>query len=99
MVKIRLSRTGRRHYATFRLVAAETTSPRDGRFLEILGHYNPNLPNTSEQRLVIDRARVEHWISKGAQPSDTVWNLLRKQGLNKKVGTELRKRASGSASA
>lgn len=99
MVKIRLSRTGRRHYATFRLVAAETTSPRDGRFLEILGHYNPNLPNNSEQRLVIDRARVEHWISKGAQPSDTVWNLLRKQGLNKKVGTELRKRASGSASA
>lgn len=99
MVKIRLSRTGRRHYATYRLVAAEATSPRDGRFIEILGHYNPNLPNNSEQRLVIDRERIEHWISKGAQPSETVWSLLRKQGLNKKVGTELRKRTTGSASA
>ncbi len=52
MVKIRLTRTGRKHYHTFRIVAADAKSPRDGRFIEVLGHYNPNLANNDEAMFV-----------------------------------------------
>jgi len=97
MVKIRLTRTGRKHYHTFRLVAAESTSPRDGRFIEILGHYNPNLPNNDEGHLVLNKERIEHWIGKGAQPSQTVWTLLRKQGINKATARETRKKLSSAS--
>ncbi|MBZ0136644.1 MAG: 30S ribosomal protein S16 [Planctomycetes bacterium] len=97
MVKIRLTRTGRKHYHTFRIVAADTTSPRDGRFIENLGHYNPNLKNTEEGHLVIHKDRIEHWLGKGAQPSDTVWNLLRKQGINKATARTLRQKLSAAS--
>jgi small subunit ribosomal protein S16 len=97
MVKIRLTRTGRKHYHTFRLVAAETTSPRDGRFIEILGHYNPNLANNDPNKVVLDKERIEHWIGKGAQPSHTVWTLLRKQGINKATARETRKKLSAAS--
>lgn len=93
MVKIRFSRTGRKHVKLFRLVATETTSPRDGRFIEILGHYNPAEKDNSK-KLVIDRERVNYWIGKGAQPSQTVWTLLRKHGINKATGRETRKALS-----
>ncbi|MCA8917650.1 MAG: 30S ribosomal protein S16 [Planctomycetes bacterium] len=97
MVKIRLTRTGRKHYHTFRIVAAESTSPRDGRFIEILGHYNPNLANNDENKVVIKKERIEHWLGKGAQPSHTVWTLLRKQGINKATARETRKKLSGAS--
>jgi small subunit ribosomal protein S16 len=97
MVKIRLTRTGRKGYATFRVVAAETATPRDGRFIEILGTYNPNLQNSDPNKFVFKKDRIEHWIGKGAQPSLTVWNLLRKHGINKATAKETRKKLSGAS--
>lgn len=96
MVKIRLTRTGRRHYHTFRVVAADEKSPRDGRFIEVLGYYNPNLKE-DDQKFVIKRERLEHWLGKGAQPSHTVWTLLRKQGINKATAKELRQKLSAAS--
>ncbi len=96
MVKIRLSRTGRKHYHTFRIVAADSKSPRDGRFIEVVGSYNPNIA-TEADKVTIDRAKVESWLSKGAQPTPTVWSLFRKQGINKATAREMRKKAFASA--
>jgi small subunit ribosomal protein S16 len=93
MIKIRLTRTGRKHYHTFRIVATEATSPRDGRFIEVLGHYNPNLKSDAE-KVSLERERVEYWLGKGAQPTHTVWTLLRRQGINKASAKELRKQLS-----
>ena len=97
MVKIRLTRTGRKHYHTFRIVATEATNPRDGRFNEILGSYDPNLANNDEKKFVFNKDRLEHWIGKGAQPSATVWTLLRKHGINKATAKATRKQLSASA--
>ncbi|MCB9932614.1 MAG: 30S ribosomal protein S16 [Planctomycetes bacterium] len=97
MVKIRLTRTGRKHYHTFRIVAADAKSPRDGRFIEILGHYNPNLANNDESRFVFKKDRIEYWLGKGAQPSNTVWTLLRKHGINKATAKETRKQLSAAS--
>lgn len=77
MVRIRLRRVGARHQPSYRIVAAEKESPRDGRFLEILGHYNPRTePSTVE----IDEARLFHWLEHGAQPSDAVVKILKPLG-------------------
>ena len=92
MVKIRLTRTGRKHYHTFRIVAADQRSPRDGRFLEVLGHYDPH--KDGDEKCVIHQNRIEYWLGKGAQPSNTVWSLLRRKGINKASAKELRKKAS-----
>ena len=73
MVSIRLRRTGTNKRPTYRVVVADTRAPRDGRFLEILGHYNPL---TKPPTVKIDRAKVQAWIAKGAQPSNTVRRLL-----------------------
>jgi small subunit ribosomal protein S16 len=72
-VSIRLRRTGTNKRPTYRVVAADSRAPRDGRFLEILGHYNPL---TEPPTVKIDRAKVQAWIAKGAQPSTTVRRLL-----------------------
>lgn len=96
MVTLRFSRTGRKHVVLFRLVATEHTHPRDGRFIEILGHYDPRKKD-SKEKLVFDRERVEYWLGKGAQPSNTVWTLLRKQGINKAGARELRKKLSAAS--
>jgi len=72
-VSIRLRRTGTNKRPTYRVVVADTRAPRDGRFLEILGHYNPL---TKPPTVKIDRAKVQAWIAKGAQPSNTVRRLL-----------------------
>jgi len=74
-VKIRLTRTGARNRSAFRVVAADSRSPRDGRFLEILGWYDPNRDGTNFE-LKMDR--VEAWRSKGAQVSDTVRSLVKR---------------------
>ncbi len=72
-VSIRLRRTGTNKRPTYRVVVADSRAPRDGRFIEILGHYNPL---TQPPTVKIDRAKVQAWIAKGAQPSNTVRRLL-----------------------
>lgn len=80
MVKIRLRRVGRKKAPMYRIVVADSKSPRDGKFIEIVGQYQPR---TGEQALNLDTARVNHWLDVGAQPTDTVRSLLRKAGLLK----------------
>lgn len=75
MVKIRLRRTGCKNNAAYRVVAADERSPRDGKFLEILGWYEPRREGANFQ---VDLARVAHWESKGAQMSETVASMVRK---------------------
>jgi small subunit ribosomal protein S16 len=77
MVRIRLSRTGKKRQASYRVVVADSKSPRDGRVVERIGFYNP-MPDPAEYR--IDEERALHWLSVGAQPSDAVRRLLEKQG-------------------
>lgn len=76
-VKLRLMRTGKTKQPTYRVVAADTRSPRDGRFIEIVGFYNPRTePSTVE----IDNDKALGWLRKGAQPTDTVRKLLEISG-------------------
>lgn len=79
-VRIRLRRQGRKKSPTYRIVVADSRSPRDGKFLEILGQY---APRTGEQAIQLDVERANYWLSVGAQPSDTVRSLLRKAGVLK----------------
>ena len=78
MVKIRLRRVGARHRPSYRVVVADSRSPRDGRFTEIIGHYNPL---TEPATVVIDEEKALKWLKEGAQPTDTVYSLLRKLGI------------------
>ena len=78
MVKIRLRRMGAKSQPTYRIVATEKESPRDGRFLEILGSYNPRTVPATVQ---VNEDRVYHWMSQGAQPSESVVKLFRSTGL------------------
>jgi small subunit ribosomal protein S16 len=76
-VSIRLRRAGSTRRPAYRVVVADSRSPRDGRFIEIIGHYNPL---TEPPTVVIDRERAEAWIGKGAQPSNTVRRLMARAG-------------------
>lgn len=78
MLTIRLQRTGRENLPSYRLVVAEKRRPVKGKFLEIVGHY---LPALETPKFEFDAARVEHWIGKGAIPSDTVARLLKRNGV------------------
>jgi small subunit ribosomal protein S16 len=78
MVKIRLRRMGAKKQPTYRFVVADAKSPRDGRFIEILGHYNPR---TEPKTLVVDQEKAKQWLEKGAQPSDPVRRLFAELGL------------------
>ncbi len=78
MIKLRLKRMGAKKRPSYRIVAAESRSPRDGRFIETVGTYDP-LTEPSAVKVNVERAR--HWISVGAQPSDTVKKLLARQGV------------------
>lgn len=80
MVRIRLRRTGRKRTPTYRIVVADSTSPRDGRFIEIIGQYVPRQGATA---LNLKTDRANYWLDNGAQPSDTVRSLLRKAGVLK----------------
>lgn len=80
MVKLRLSRFGRTHQACFRLVAADQRYARDGRFIEILGWYQPQ---NKQQEYEIDAEKALEWLKKGAVPSDTAKSLLKKIGVLK----------------
>ncbi len=77
MVRIRLRRVGAKHQPSYRLVVADKESPRDGRFLEVIGHYNPRtVPSTID----VDEGRLFHWLQQGAQPSESVTKILRSIG-------------------
>src|SRR3954462_10355240 len=77
-VKLRLTRVGSKKNPTYRIVAADSHSPRDGKFLEIVGRYNPQ---TDPSTIEFDEERIRHWLSKGAQPSNTVQRLLKVKGV------------------
>jgi small subunit ribosomal protein S16 len=79
-VKLRLQRLGRTHKSFFRLSAMDSRKPRDGRVIEELGWYDPHIKNEEEQT-ELNRERIEYWLSVGAQPSETVGNLLKKNGI------------------
>jgi small subunit ribosomal protein S16 len=74
-VKLRLARYGSKKWAYYRIVATDSRSPRDGRFLEQVGTYNPN---ENPAAVTLKHDRIQHWLSVGAKPSDTVGNLLKK---------------------
>ena len=83
MLSIRLRRAGATRKPHYRVVVADSREPRDGRFVEVLGHYDPR---KSPAVVKIDTERTEYWIGKGAQPSDTVRSLLKQQAKPAKQG-------------
>lgn len=78
MVRIRLRRTGAKNNPTYRVVVADSNSPRDGRFIETLGHY---LPTRQPAVVEINEERARYWVGQGAQPSETVASLLKAKGV------------------
>ena len=103
-IKIRLSRGGRKKLPFYSIVATNSTSPRDGKFLEKLGTFNPILKSDNEQRVIVNKERAEYWLSVGAIPSDRVANFLINLGVKgaekykpkftpKKKGTNAKKKA------
>ncbi len=80
MVRLRLKRFGRRHRSCYRLNAVDSRRPRDGRVLEELGWYDPEAV-ASDQQVSLKRERIEYWLGVGAQPSDTVRDLLVRHGI------------------
>lgn len=81
MVRIRLARGGAKKRPFYRIVAADARSPRDGRFLEKLGTYNPLLPSDAADRVVLNEERIRYWLGQGAQVSDRVARFLDKAGI------------------
>jgi small subunit ribosomal protein S16 len=78
MVRIRLRKMGLRHQPYYRIIVADREHPRDGRFLEIVGTYNPR---TEPSTILVKEERIYHWLGKGAQPSESVWRLFSQIGL------------------
>jgi small subunit ribosomal protein S16 len=78
-VRLRLTRVGGKKDPIWRVVVADQRSPRDGRFIETVGQYNPQ---TSPSTIKLDEERIRDWLAKGAQPSDQVRRLLRTQGID-----------------
>jgi small subunit ribosomal protein S16 len=78
-VRLRLTRIGSRKNPIWRVVAADSRSPRDGRVIETLGHYNAQ---TEPSTIALDEEKVRAWLARGAQPSDTVRKLLKVQGIS-----------------
>ena len=76
MLAIRMTRHGAKKRPFFHIVVADSRSPRDGRFIEKLGTYNPLLPREHAQRITLDKDRIAHWLKVGAQPSDRVARFL-----------------------
>ena len=84
-MKIRLARGGSKKRPFYRIVAADSRMPRDGRFIEKLGTYNPLLPTDSEDRVKMDLERIQHWLDKGAQPTDRIARMLEAAGARTKT--------------
>src|SRR4030088_866987 len=83
-LKLRMARAGTKKRPFYHIVAADSRSPRDGRFIERLGYYNPLLPKDKEERLKLDMDKVKAWMVKGAQPSDRVMRFLDAAGVAKR---------------
>lgn len=95
-MKIRLARGGSKKRPFYRVVAADSRMPRDGRYVEKLGTYNPLLPKDSEERVKLDMERVKHWLDQGAQPSDRVSRFLEAAGvIEKKERANMKKAEPG----
>ena len=83
-VVIRMARAGTKKRPVYHIVVADSRSPRDGRFIERLGYYNPLLPKDKEERLKLDMDKVKAWMVKGAQPSDRVMRFLDAAGIRQR---------------
>jgi small subunit ribosomal protein S16 len=81
---IRMARAGTKKRPVYHIVVADSRAPRDGRFIERLGHYNPLLPKEKTERLKLDLEKVQAWMKKGAQPSDRVMRFLDAAGIKKR---------------
>lgn len=84
-VRIRLSRGGSKKRPFYKVVAADQRSPRDGRFIERLGSYNPMLPQDHAERFTVNEERVKYWLAQGAQPTERLQKMLSNLGLTAKV--------------
>ncbi len=84
-MKIRLARGGSKKRPFYRIVAADSRMPRDGRFIEKLGTYNPLLPKDSEERVKMNMERIEYWLGQGAQPTDRIARMLEAAGVREKT--------------
>jgi small subunit ribosomal protein S16 len=84
-LKLRLARAGAKKRPFYRIVVADSRSPRDGRFIEIIGTYNPILPQDDANRVLLKTERVEHWLKVGATPTDRVLRFLDAAGLAKRA--------------
>ena len=82
MVKLRLKRMGNKGAPFYRIVAADSRSPRDGRFIEQIGTYNPT---KAEEKVTLDKELAKKWLSNGAQPTDTVRSILSHEGVLKEM--------------
>jgi len=82
-LKIRLARSGAKKRPFYRIVVADARSPRDGRFIEKVGTYNPLLPQGHAERLTLNEERVKHWLGNGAQPTDRLVRIFADKGLVK----------------
>ena len=82
MVKLRLKRMGKKGAPSYRIVAADSRSPRDGRFIEQIGTYNPT---KAEEKVTLDKELAKKWLSNGAQPTDTVRSILSHEGVLKEM--------------
>lgn len=95
-MKIRLARGGSKKRPFYRIVAADSRMPRDGRYIERLGTYNPLLPKDSEERVKMDMERINYWLGQGAQPTDRISRMLEAAGvLEKKTRSNPKKGAPG----
>ena len=83
MLRIRLRRVGKKKRPSYRIVVADVRDPRDGNFVDQVGHYDPL---TNPPTVVLDQDKTKHWLSVGAQPSETVGRILQSQGLVEKAG-------------
>ena len=83
-VVIRMARAGTKKRPFYHVVAADSRYPRDGRFIERLGYFNPLLPKDNKERLVVDFEKIKSWLAKGAQPSDRVMRFLDAAGVAKR---------------
>ncbi|MBB4153147.1 small subunit ribosomal protein S16 [Sphingomonas jinjuensis] len=84
-LSIRLSRGGSKKRPYYRIVVADARSPRDGKFIERIGSYNPLLKKDDEKRIVLDAERAKHWLSNGAQPTDRVARFLDAAGVRERA--------------
>jgi small subunit ribosomal protein S16 len=92
-LKSRLARRGTKKRPYYHIVIAEASAPRDGRFIEKIGHFDPLMPKDKPERVKLDAERVQHWLKSGAQPTDRVLRFLDAAGLKKREARNNPKKA------